>query len=99
LREAFGMPGIALALALSTSFVLTVLLFSLSPHALSQVATGLVRPAVIEASLAAASFGVLAAVLGGFPAAAVGLALYATLLALLRPRGLREAWAYVRALH
>jgi hypothetical protein len=35
----------------------------------------------------------------GLPAAAFGLTLYVLALATLRPRGLREAWAYVRALH
>ena len=79
--------------------MLGVLLFSLSPRALTLAARGLGRLAVIEASLAGLSFGVLAAVLGGFPAAVLGLALYAGLLAVLRPRGLRDAWTYVRALH
>jgi peptidoglycan biosynthesis protein MviN/MurJ (putative lipid II flippase) len=99
LREAFGLPGIAIAVAVSTLFVLGVLLFALSPRVLTLAARGLGRLAVIEASLAAASFGLLALVLGGFPAAGIGLALYGALLALLRPRGLRDAWAYVRALH
>jgi hypothetical protein len=42
--------------------------------------------------------GVLGAVVGGIPAAAGGLAVYLTLLALALPLGLRDAWAYVRAL-
>jgi hypothetical protein len=99
LREAFRMPGIALALALSTFLVLGALLLALSPRVLGLAALGLGRLAVIEASLAAASFGLLALVVGGIPAAVIGLLVYASLILAWRPRGLREAWAYVRALH
>jgi len=38
-------------------------------------------------------------VVGGIGGALLGLAVYAALLAVLRPQGLREAWVYVRALH
>jgi hypothetical protein len=38
-------------------------------------------------------------VLGGFGAAVAGLVIYVGALALLRPRGLVEAWRYVRVLH
>ena len=37
-------------------------------------------------------------VLGGVVSAVVGLALYAVLTAVVRPRGLRDSWAYLRAL-
>jgi hypothetical protein len=37
--------------------------------------------------------------LDGFAAAVVGLVLYVASLALLRPRGLVDAWRYVRVLH
>jgi len=99
LGKAFGMPGIAVALAISTALVLGVLLVSLSPRVLTVAALGLGRLAVIEAALAAASFGVLALVIGGIPAAVIGTVVYAALILAWRPRGLREAWAYVRALH
>ena len=99
LRKAFGMPGIAVALALSTFVVLAVLLVSLSLRALRLAAAGLARLALVEAALAAASFGLLALVVGGIPAAVIGLAVYGALIVAWRPRGLREAWAYVRALH
>jgi hypothetical protein len=55
--------------------------------------------AVVEAVLAGASFGLLALVLGGIPAALAGLAVYTLLILVWRPPGLREAWAYMRALH
>jgi hypothetical protein len=72
---------------------------SLSTRVLTLAAVGLGRLAIIEAGLAAASFGLLALVLGGIPAAVVGLVVYAVLIVAWRPQGLREAWAYVRALH
>jgi hypothetical protein len=99
LSKAFGMAGIAVALAVSTVLVLVVLLASLSPRVLALAAVGLGRLAVVEAVLAGLSFGLLWLVLGGIPAAAVGLVVYAGLILAWRPRGLREAWAYMRALH
>jgi O-antigen/teichoic acid export membrane protein len=99
LREAFGLPGIAFALALSTCGVIAAMMVSVSPRMLAISALGLGRLAIRLAVVAGLSFGLLALAIGGIPAAAVGLALYALLLAAIRPRGLREAWAYVRALH
>jgi hypothetical protein len=99
LRAALGLPGIALALAVTTFAVTCALIAAVSRRMLALSVVGLGRPAVAVGGLAAVSFGVLALVLGGIPAAAAGLAVYAALLAALRPRGLRDAWAYVRALH
>ena len=49
--------------------------------------------------LTVASFGLADLVLNGAAAAVAGLALYVLALATLRPRGLVDAWRYVRALH
>jgi len=43
-------------------------------------------------------FGVPRLVFGPFASAATGLVLYGVVLAVWRPAGLRDAWAYVRAL-
>jgi peptidoglycan biosynthesis protein MviN/MurJ (putative lipid II flippase) len=99
LREAFGLEGIALALAGTTLFVLVVLLASVSRRMLRVAMLGLGRLAVVQTALAAAAFGVLSFVLDGAVAAGAGLVLYAALLLAVRPHGLREAWHYVRALH
>jgi hypothetical protein len=99
LRAAFGLDGIALALAVTTTLVLVALTVAVSPRMLALAAAGLGRLAVGVGAAAAASFGVLSLFLGDVPAAAAGLALYAAVLAAVRPRGLREAWSYVRALH
>jgi len=97
-RELAGLAGIAGALAVSTGLVLAALLVAVSGGALWRTAAELGRLALQVAVLAALAFG-LASLLGGFAGAAVGLVAYAALLAALRPRGLREAWSYVRALH
>jgi hypothetical protein len=97
-RELAGLAGIAGALAVSTGLVLAALLVAVSGGALWRTATELGRLALQVTALAALAFG-LASLLGGFAGAGVGLVAYAALLAALRPRGLREAWSYVRALH
>ncbi|MDX6513069.1 MAG: Lipid flippase MurJ [Gaiellaceae bacterium] len=99
LREAFGLPGLALALAATTFGLVVALTAAVSRRMLELAVVGLGRLAVRVGAIAAASFGVVAVVWGGVPAALVGLVLYTVLLAAFRPRGLREAWAYVRALH
>jgi len=98
LEEALGLEGLALALALTTFAALAVLLGGLSRRTLVLAASGLARLSAVIAGVAAVAFGVPAAVLADVPAAVVGLGLYAALLALALPLGLRDAWVYVRAL-
>jgi hypothetical protein len=95
-RAAFGLGGIAAGLALMTALVLAVLLAALG--ALARVARGLAVAAFVCGGLAALGFGLPRLVLGPVPAAVTGLVLYAVVLAVWRPAGLRDAWAYVRAL-
>jgi len=99
LREAFGVVGIAVSLALSTLLVLLALLGALSIRTLELAAVGLARLTLVAGAFAAAAFGLAGLVLDGLPAAAVGLAVYGVLLAVARPRGLAAAWAYIRGLH
>ncbi|HEY6052890.1 MAG TPA: hypothetical protein VIU86_03100, partial [Gaiellaceae bacterium] len=98
LEQPLGLDGLALALALTTLVALGVLMGGISRRTLLLAALGLGRLALVVAGVAALSFGVLAALVGGIPAAAGGLVLYAVLLALALPLGLRGAWTYVRAL-
>ena len=65
---------------------------------LSLAARGIGKLALAVGLLVVVAFGAPSLVLPGRPAAAAGLALYALILAALRPRGLREAWHYVRSL-
>jgi hypothetical protein len=95
-RAAFGLGGIAAGLALTTALVLAVLLATLG--ALTRAARGLVVAMVVCGGLAALAFGLPRLVLGPFAAAAAGLVLYTVVVAVWRPAGLRDAWAYVRAL-
>ncbi len=98
-RELLGLPGIALALAVTTIGVLVALTAGVSRRMLILSVAGLGQLAMVVGALATISFGVFGVLVGGIPAAAAGFALYAALLLALRPRGLRDAWSYVRALH
>ena len=98
-RSALGIRGLALALGISTLAVLAVLLAAVVRRELVRLSIGLALPTVSVAALTAVTFGIPAALLPDAVAAAVGLVLYVLVLLTLRPRALREAWAYVRALH
>jgi hypothetical protein len=94
--EAFELDGIAVALALSTGFVLAALLRELG--ALRAVTRGLLLASAAIAALTLVAFLPPALVLGSLASATVGLAFYALLVLFVRPRGLTESWAYLRAL-
>jgi hypothetical protein len=95
-RAAFGLAGVAGGLALTTAVVLAVLLARLG--ALERTAVGLIAAAIVCGGLAALAFGLPRLVVGPVPAAIAGLAVYGVVLAVWRPIGLREAWAYLRTL-
>ena len=99
LREAFGLEGVAVALGLSTFVVVAALLASVSGRLLRSAAVGLAPPTLAVGILTVATFGTAGLFLPSAAAAAVGFALYALVLITVRPRALREAWAYVRTLH
>ena len=99
LRELFGLRGLVLALGLATFLVVAALLAAISIQMLMLTVAGLVRIALFLSALTVASFGVAEIATRGFVAALVGLAIYVAALAALRPRGLVEAWQYVRILH
>jgi hypothetical protein len=95
-RGAFGLAGVAAGMAVTTAAALAALLWPLG--GLVRSLRGLLAAAVVCGGLAAVAFGAPRAVLGAVPAAAVGLCLYAGVLASWRPAGLRSAWSYARAL-
>lgn len=99
LRAGLGLAGVALSLAVSTFLLVGGLLLALSPRMLRRVAQGIVRPVVLEAGSAALAFGVLALLVGRWPAALGGAAIYALGLAGVWRLGLGSAWRYLRALH
>jgi len=98
LREVLGLPGLAFALALSTVVVAVALMLRVSPRLPARAAAGLARPVLVVGAASAAASGLAGLALDGVPAAALGLGGYALALAVLRPSGLREAWAHLRAL-
>ena len=97
-RELLGIEGIALTLAVTTSLVLTALLALVSRATLAAAARGLLGAVTITGAIAAACFGLASIPLSGFAAAALGLAGYVAVLVVVRPAGLRAAWAYLHAL-
>jgi O-antigen/teichoic acid export membrane protein len=94
--ELADLEGLALALALTTFLVLGGLLYELGT--LRSAARGLVVAAATAAGVAVAAFVPPAIVLGSVGAAVVGLVVYCVLVGILRPRGLRTSWEYLRAL-
>jgi O-antigen/teichoic acid export membrane protein len=96
LRAAWGLGGLAAGLAVTTALVLAVLLAFL--RALKMTTRGVVIAAVACGVVAALAFGVPRSVLDPVAAAVAGLVLYGAALAVWRPRGLRQAWAYVHGL-
>ena len=61
-------------------------------------APGIALAAAVVAALTAAAFVPPRLVAGGLVSSLVGLVLYAVLVAVVRPRGLRSSWSYLRAL-
>jgi hypothetical protein len=98
-RSWLHLDGLPVGLAVSTSFVLVVLVAAVSPRMLSLAARGVGDATGYLAALGGVAFGAAALLLTGLPAALLGLAVYCAALAVLRPQGLRDAWAYVRVLH
>ena len=94
--EALELDGIALSLALSAFAVLVALLWEL--RAAREGLRGIGLAAGVIAALTCAAFVPPGLVAGGVISALVGLALYAALVAVVRPRGLMASWAYLRAL-
>jgi hypothetical protein len=94
--ELLELDGLAIALAASTLLVLAALLVEL--HAFASTVRRLGAAAAFVAGLTVVSFLPPALVLDALAAAAVGVVLYVVLLALIRPRSLRDSWHYLRAL-
>jgi hypothetical protein len=90
------LDGLAIALTLSTFLVLLALLRELD--ALFDGVRGVAVAAATIAVFTVVAFLPAGLVLGSLPGAMVGLAAYVALMALVRPRGLRASWAYLRAL-
>ncbi len=91
--------GIALALGITSALVLVGVLVELSLRMLERTLGGVLWAALLLGGLAVVTFGGAGLLLGDVPAAVVGLVAYAAVLVLVRPPGLRHAWAYVRVLH
>lgn len=99
LRAAWGMPGIAIALGLSTLVIALGLLWAIDGRTLAIALVGLARLSLALGAASALAFGALSLALSPIPAALLGVLVYAMIVVSLRSLGLREAWTYVRGLH
>jgi hypothetical protein len=99
LRSLWGMPGIAVALGVSTFVIAAGLMATLSVRTFAIAAVGLGRLALAVGAAAALAFGPLSLAVPPVPAALLGLAVYGLVIYSLRSLGLTAAWAYVRGLH
>ena len=96
LWSAFDLFGLAVALAISTAAVLAALLARMG--ALRRAAPGLAVAAATLAVAAGVAFVPPSFLLDPVATAVLGVALYVTVLAVLRPQGLAAGWRYLRAL-
>ena len=94
--ELLELDGLAIALTLSTYVVLLALLKELG--ALSDGMRGIAIAAVTIAIFTVVAFLPAGLLLGSLAATSAGLAVYAALVAVVRPNGLRASWSYLRAL-
>jgi hypothetical protein len=99
LRSLWGLPGLAIALGISTFVIAAGLVATLSLRTLAIAAAGLARVALAVGAAAALAFGPLTLVLPRIPSALLGLAVYSLIIYALRSLGLSTAWVYVRGLH
>jgi hypothetical protein len=99
LRALWGLPGLAIALGVSTFAIAAGLMATLSVRTLAIAALGLARLALAVGASVALAFGGLSLLLSPVPAAVAGVVVYALLMFTLRRLGLSDAWMYVRGLH
>ncbi len=94
--EVLELDGLALSMAVSTLVVLVALLIQL--QAVEGGLRGVALAALVVCALTVVAYVPPSLVVDGMPSALAGLAIYVGLVALIRPRGLRESWSYLRAL-
>jgi hypothetical protein len=99
LRNAWGLPGIAIGIGIAAIAVALGLMAAVSPRAFAVAAVGLGRLALAVGAASALTFGGLSLAFSPIPAAVLGLVAYALVIYAIRSYGLTEAWAYVRGLH
>jgi hypothetical protein len=91
-----GLYGLAVVLALTTGLGVVAMLVDL--HAARLTLEELGRAAFVVAAIAAVAYVAPGVLLRAVPAAIVGGITFATLIAIIRPAGLRSSWRYLRAL-
>jgi hypothetical protein len=98
LRELWGMPGIAVALGISTIVAALGLMRAVDRRTLAIASVGVARLSLLLGASSALAFGALSLALPPIPAAVLGIVVYAAIVLSIRSFGLSEGWAYVRSL-
>lgn len=98
LRALWGMPGIAIAVGLSTLVIALGLMWVIDRRTLAIALVGVARLSLALGAASALAFGALILALSPVPAAALGVVVYGLIVLSLRSLGLRDAWIYVRGL-
>jgi hypothetical protein len=99
LRAAWGLPGLAIAVGISTLVIALGLMRAVSVRTVAIAVAGLARLTVAVSGAALLAFGGLSLALPPAAAAVAGVAVYAVVIFALRSLGLSAAWTYVRGLH
>src|SRR5207244_8782413 len=99
LRAAWRLPGIAIAVGISTLVIALGLMRAISPRTITIAVAGLARLALAVGGAAVLAFGGLSLALSPVAAALAGVLVYALAIFALRSLGLSAAWSYVRGLH
>jgi peptidoglycan biosynthesis protein MviN/MurJ (putative lipid II flippase) len=99
LRAAWGLPGIAVALGLSTLVTALALMWAIDRRTVLLALAGLARLSLALGAASALAFGALSLALSPIAAAALGVLVYGAIVLSIRSLGLSAGWAYVRGLH
>jgi O-antigen/teichoic acid export membrane protein len=99
LRAAWGSPGIAVAIGVTTLVLSLGLMATISTRTLAFAAYGIGRLALVIGAASALAFGGLSLALPAVPAAVLGVVVYSLVIYSIRSFGLSDAWVYVRGLH
>src|SRR3954468_2346325 len=93
LRALWGLPGIAIAVGLSTLVIALGLMHAIAPRTLVIAVVGRARLALAVGGAALLAFGGLSLALSPTAAAVAGVAVYALVIVALRSLGLSAAWS------
>jgi O-antigen/teichoic acid export membrane protein len=99
LRSLWGLPGIAVAVGISTLVIALGLMWAVDRRTLAIAVLGVLRLSLALGAASALAFGALSLALSPLPAALLGVVVYGLIVVSMRSLGLADAWTYIRGLH